>query len=35
VYLARITAHPTGEWMTQQARSLLMNLEGRADASSS
>ena len=31
VRLAGITAHPAGEWVTHQARNLLMNLEDHAD----
>jgi putative transposase len=31
VHLAVITAHPTGAWVTQQARNLLMNLGNQAD----
>ena len=32
VRLAGITANPTGEWVTQQVRNLLMNLDDHAEA---
>ena len=31
VHLAGITAHPTGQWVTQLARNLMMNPGGHAD----
>jgi hypothetical protein len=31
IHLAGITAHPTGTWVTQQARNPLVSLQGQAD----
>ena len=31
MHLAGITAHPASDWVIQQARNLLMNVEGQAD----
>ena len=31
MHLVGITAHPSSEWVTQQARNLLLSLEGQAD----
>jgi hypothetical protein len=32
VHLAGITAHPTGEWVAQASRNLLMDLDKRMDS---
>jgi putative transposase len=31
VHLAGITAHPTGAWVAQAARNLLLDLDDRVD----